>query len=318
MQFNSCCLQVIATPIVSHVYLLLSSILATAKVVKWYKSEGDRVDYKDLICDIETDGATFSISNEDEITAFMGKISVAADSQAIEHGDLLCTVFLAPKGSPTGGKDTEETNGKIAVPSAEADEKTGATSAMEEQAQRLPPGASITVPTKVSEHEGTNSSAVDSKELKQELPPGATMVLASDAASDIDISVFSDLDGKSSKVKGAATITMPEGMSVATPEADSQSNPMDSPEPTASAPVPVSDASVSKGVSPAPEASVSTGVSPAPDAISNDAAASPETSGSEDPAPPVELDRSMFTKEKPIHMPNMGKFQGESLIGFDK
>ena len=47
---------------------------------------------------------------------------------------------------------------------------------------------------------------------------------------------------------------------------------------------------------------------------STNAMSPPVDSSSNDPEPPVELDRSMFTKEKAINMPNMGKFRGEFLF----
>lgn len=36
-------------------FILPDVRLRTAKIVKWYKQEGDFVEYKDLLCDIETE-----------------------------------------------------------------------------------------------------------------------------------------------------------------------------------------------------------------------------------------------------------------------
>ena len=227
--------------------LTLFGILLTAKVVKWYKKEGDRVDFKDLICDIESGGSIFTISNEDEITAFMGKISVAEDSQGVQAGDLLCTVFLGPK---AGGSSSNEGQAgeKIEVPAQDDVKKTPTELKMEEQAQRLPPGATITMAKKAS-GESTNTSSIE-----QELPPGATMIMASAAAEDIDISIFKDLDGrKSNKLMGGATITIPDGMSTAKPEADVQSQTTDDVEPTADGPpLPIPDVTASNDAIPVP------------------------------------------------------------------
>jgi pyruvate/2-oxoglutarate dehydrogenase complex dihydrolipoamide acyltransferase (E2) component len=281
-----------------------------AKVVKWYKNEGDRVDFKDLICDIESDGSIFTISNEDEITALMGKISVAEDSQGVQPGDLLCTVFLAPK---AGGQSSNEGHAseKSEVPAKHDVKKTPTERKIEEQADRLPPGATITMPKKAS-GEATNTSSIE-----QELPPGATLVMASNAAKDIDISIFKDLDGrKSNKLKGEATITVPDGMKTSKPEAQVQSRTAYVVQPSADEPpLPIPDVSASNNVTPVPIIGDSS--PPASNAVvsaSTDAMSPPGESSSNDPAPLVELDRSMFTKEKAINMPNMGKFRGESLL----
>jgi pyruvate/2-oxoglutarate dehydrogenase complex dihydrolipoamide acyltransferase (E2) component len=65
-----------------------------AKVVKWYKKEGDVVAFNDVICDIETDEFTFNMVNEDDVDALMGEIFVFEGDDVLEEGALLCTVFL--------------------------------------------------------------------------------------------------------------------------------------------------------------------------------------------------------------------------------
>jgi hypothetical protein len=65
-----------------------------AKVVKWYKKEGDVVAFNDVICDIETDEFTFNMVNEDDVDALMGEIFVSEGDDVLEEGALLCTVFL--------------------------------------------------------------------------------------------------------------------------------------------------------------------------------------------------------------------------------
>jgi hypothetical protein len=37
------------------VHLTLLSTVETANIIRWYKKEGDFVNYKDLLCDIETE-----------------------------------------------------------------------------------------------------------------------------------------------------------------------------------------------------------------------------------------------------------------------
>ena len=97
--------------------------LLTAKVVRWYKSKGDLVEYEDMLCDIETDVRserivavvccciymaltlvplaffclkefTFAMVNEEKESAIMGEITVPENSGfVVSEGDVLCTVF---------------------------------------------------------------------------------------------------------------------------------------------------------------------------------------------------------------------------------
>ena len=48
------------------------------KILKWYKEEGDIVQRRDILCDIETDDFTFGMETDDEDVAIMGKILVKA------------------------------------------------------------------------------------------------------------------------------------------------------------------------------------------------------------------------------------------------
>lgn len=101
-------------------------------MIRWYKKEGDLVEYNDLLCDIETEVSlesvdirnvkeslrlihstitlfvcrrqdfTFGMVNEEEVDAIMGEIAVAENSDPIADGALLCTLYH-PKDSSQGG-----------------------------------------------------------------------------------------------------------------------------------------------------------------------------------------------------------------------
>jgi hypothetical protein len=110
----------------------LLSTLETANIVRWYKKEGDFVQYKDLLCDIETEVSsiysfspyaarhnrltvpscnfqdfTFGVVNEDNVSGVMGSIAVTKNSGAICGGDLLCTLFHRKEDLPNIGRAEE-------------------------------------------------------------------------------------------------------------------------------------------------------------------------------------------------------------------
>lgn len=63
------------------------------KVLKWYKSEGEIVKYRDILCDIETPDFTYGMEIEDEELAIMGKILVEAPSRLIKENEPLCVLL---------------------------------------------------------------------------------------------------------------------------------------------------------------------------------------------------------------------------------
>mmetsp|Transcript_17558 Transcript_17558/g.31723 ORF Transcript_17558/g.31723 Transcript_17558/m.31723 type:complete len:195 (+) Transcript_17558:43-627(+) len=82
---------------------------STAKVVKWYKNEGDLVQRNDVLCDIETEDFTFGLTIDDEEDGIMGTIVVPADSETnVDDGDLLCIVLH--RGDPDETKQDENAN----------------------------------------------------------------------------------------------------------------------------------------------------------------------------------------------------------------
>lgn len=63
------------------------------KVLKWYKSEGEIVKYRDILCDIATPDFAYGMEIEDEELAIMGKIFVEAPSRLIKENEPLCVLL---------------------------------------------------------------------------------------------------------------------------------------------------------------------------------------------------------------------------------
>lgn len=66
---------------------------STAKLVKWYKSEGDIICKDETICDIETDMFTFGMDLDDEGYAIMKEILLKEGEETSEQNTPICIVL---------------------------------------------------------------------------------------------------------------------------------------------------------------------------------------------------------------------------------
>ena len=65
-----------------------------ARILKWYKKEGDVVLRDDSLCDIATDSFDFTMQTEDEHPAIMGPILVPASETEIVPDDTVICILL--------------------------------------------------------------------------------------------------------------------------------------------------------------------------------------------------------------------------------
>ena len=66
---------------------------STAKLVKWYKNEGDIIHPDETICDIETDMFTFGMDLDDECYAVMKEILLKEGEETSELHKPLCIIL---------------------------------------------------------------------------------------------------------------------------------------------------------------------------------------------------------------------------------
>jgi len=64
------------------------------RVRKWFKKEGDIIQRKDILCEIELESFSFSVDSDDEGFTIMGEIHVPeGHADPIKPGTTLCTIL---------------------------------------------------------------------------------------------------------------------------------------------------------------------------------------------------------------------------------
>ena len=111
------------------VMLALSPTMETGTIVKWHKSEGDKISAGDILCEVETDKATMDYESTVEGTLL--KITSAEGSQ-VKVGEII----------GIAGKEGEDISGLIEQASPEVEKKQPQEKAFEkgaEKKKKIPP-----------------------------------------------------------------------------------------------------------------------------------------------------------------------------------
>lgn len=105
------------------VMLALSPTMETGTIVKWHKSEGDKISAGDILCEVETDKATMDYESTVEGTLL--KITSAEGSQ-VKVGEII----------GIAGKEGEDISGLIEQASPEVEKKQPQEKAFEKGAEK--------------------------------------------------------------------------------------------------------------------------------------------------------------------------------------